>query len=416
MRAWIASLAALLAAGTALTAAASSAASAPACSSGRLMGMRASLILLVTARADTVRAGPGSVAYDAALGDSAALARIHGQRFRLDRVGGDVPPALAGAEGGEAVLVPYGAECRDVWPWREARWASPGAQLFMDATLRPRDQWVEGRPTFDVDLVHNVYPRSYRKYEGHDVDPLTPAQVFEMNAALPTWEQAEADPAAAYQGFLRWARAHEPLTARFPAAYAMEEAQEWLQPCVPAYDPHPVAGTYRATVVVRGRDTLTTWFRTDARGYPQCGATERRLDLTAVQPRAADTAGLYVYGSRMGEAAIPATNADAFQAPGSCSSVRLDVHNAPRTDAAGRRRWTADYDYGGFTACFRGDARLAGLADSLYAGYRARTLDLTPGAFQETGDGGMRFEQAWRVGGRTLLEVTATRIGAQTLF
>ncbi|HEY0021235.1 MAG TPA: hypothetical protein VGC13_33335 [Longimicrobium sp.] len=111
MRSSIAGMAALLMAGAAF------AAGAPApdtCSSSRIHGVRSGLFLLATARADTVRAGPASFLRTRQHGDSAALAGIHGQRFRLDRVGGDVPAALAGAEGGEAVLVPYGSMCRDV--------------------------------------------------------------------------------------------------------------------------------------------------------------------------------------------------------------------------------------------------------------------------------------------------------------
>jgi hypothetical protein len=275
---------------------------------------------------------------------------------------------------------------------------------------------VDGRPTFDVDVVHNAYPDSYTE----NMDPaardlLTPDQVFEFNALLPTWEQAEEAPFSAYRPLMAWARANPGTAGRFPATLAMERAHYVLQPCVPAYDPHPVAGTYRATVVVEGRDTLTAWLRTHPTGYPMCAPLTPRLDLSAVRPRMADTARLYVYGSSESEAAIPVSNAEAWERPGSCSSVAVDVLNQPRTDAAGRRSWAAGYDPGGFTACFRGDPRVHGLADVLQAAYTARTLEAPPGWFRETADGGMRFERTWRVAGRPVLEVTATRIGPRTL-
>jgi hypothetical protein len=413
MRTWLGWAGGLLVAGTAF---ATDGPATPACTSGRIHGVRSDLFVLATARADTVRAGPAAFLRAPVHGDSAALAGIHGQRFRLDRVGGDVPAELAGAAGGEAVLVPYGSMCRDVWRWDRARWAEPGAQLFADAVLRPRDRWVEGRPTFDVDVVHGWYPDSYTEnVTPAPRDPLTPAQVFELNARLPTWEQMEKATFSAYRPLLAWARANPRLAGRFPATLAMEQAHYWLQPCVPPDAHHPVAGTYRATVVVNGRDTLTSWFRTSRSGYPKCAPAKPRLDLTAVQPRAADTVRLSVYGSRMDEAAIPATYPEARERPGSCSSVALDVLTRPQADAAGRRRWAADYDPGGFTACFRGDARVQGLGDALQAAYTARTLEAPPGWFQETADGGMRFERTWRVAGRPVLEVRATRTGPATL-
>lgn len=332
---WIAGLAgvAVLLAGAALAGASPAD---PACSTGRLFGVRAPLFVLATAGTDTVRAGPGPIEYNARRNPPDSLARIHGQRFRLDRVGGDVPAELAGAEGGEAVLVPYGWECRDTWRWHQARWAEPGVQLVADATLRPRVQWVDGRPTFDVEVVHDVYPNAFTPDADSAAEFLRAAEVFGLYQALPTWNEVEADPAAAYRRFLGWARAHPAQAGRFPASYAMREAQEWLQPCKPAYDPHPVAGTYRADFVLHGRDTLTAFLRTDSRGYPMCGDAETRLDLAAVQPRMADTARLYVFGSAAGEASIPATNAEAWQAE-NCSVVKLDVFNQPRTDEAGRR-------------------------------------------------------------------------------
>jgi hypothetical protein len=409
MRRSIAGLAVVLA-GAAL-AAPSTAASA--CQTGRLLSVRAPLFLLATAGADTVRAGPGPIRYTH--GDTANLESIHGQRFRLDRIGGDVPPELSGAAGSEAVLVPYGWECRETWRWSGARWAAPGVQVLVDAQLRPRELWVDGRPTFDVEVLHDLYPESYARHADTVTRLLEPADVFEMTATLPTWQEVEADTAAAYRAFLRWATANPALASRFPATEAMREAQEWLQPCVPPDALHPVAGTYRATVIVNGRDTLTSWFRTSRSGYPRCAPPATRLDLTAVQPRAADTVRLSVYGSGVDEAAIPATNGEAWECPGSCSSVGLDVLTSPQADAAGRRRWAADYDFGGFTACFRGDARVQGLGDALQAAYTARTLVAPPGWFQETADGGMRFERAWRVAGQPVLEVRATRTGPATL-
>ncbi|HEX5870834.1 MAG TPA: hypothetical protein VFY65_10480, partial [Longimicrobium sp.] len=82
---------------------------ADACSTSRILSVRGGMFVLATARADTLRTGPGPIRYD--VRDPSRLESIHGQRFRIERVGGDVPAELAGA-GTEAVLVPYGSACR----------------------------------------------------------------------------------------------------------------------------------------------------------------------------------------------------------------------------------------------------------------------------------------------------------------
>jgi hypothetical protein len=382
----------------------------PACSSSRIFGVRAPLFMLATARTDTVRAGPGTIGYE--VRDTAALASIHGQRFRLDRLGGDVPAELAALEGSEAVLVPYGSHCGDAWRWREARWAAPGAQVFVDVTPRPREQWVDGRPTFDVDMVHDRYPEGYRMYRDSAAELMTPGQLFDLTRLLPTFQEMETAPMPAYRAFLAWARANPGLASRYPATAFMEVAQEALQPCVPAYDPHPAAGTYRAAVIVEETDTLTVFLRTDAKGYPGCAPAPPRLDLTEVRPWPADTARLYVHGGA-DEAAIPADNREANQ--GRCGVGLFDVVNRPRTGADGRRTWEADYNYLVLPGCFPDHPQVRRATEAAFQGYAAGARDGEPGRFAETPEGGMRFEQAWRVDGRVVLRVVATRIGPRTL-
>lgn len=382
------------------------------CSSGRIVGVRAPLFVLATAREDTVQAGPGTVQYERE--DTAALATIHGQRFRLDRLGGDVPAELAAVEGSEAVLVPYGSQCGDAWRWREARWAAPGAQVFVDVTLRPREQWVDGRPTFDADMVHDVYPEGYERYQVSNAELMTPPQLFDLTQLLPTFEEAEAAPAPAYRAFLAWARANPGLASRFPATAFMEAAQEALQPCVPAYRPHPAAGTYRGTVAVNGADTLTFFFRTSAEGYSLCGPVPPRLDLAEVQPRPADTARLYVNGGT-GEPRIPDGGGRGEPMEGSCAGGIVDVVNRPRTGADGGRGWEADYNYLALPGCFAAHPRVKEATELLFEAYMAGARDTQPGRFAEAPGDGMRFQQSWQVDGRVVLEIRATRVSPRTI-
>jgi hypothetical protein len=381
-----------------------------ACQTGRLMGVRAPLFAVATALEDTVLAGPGPIRYQA--GDTTGLESIHGQRFLLEGLGGDVPAGVDGA-GTEAVLVPYGWECGETWRWEKARWAEPGSQVFVDLSLRPRETWAGGLPTFDVEILHDVYPESYTiRLDSVPGDLLSPMQVFALNRVLPTFEQVRAAPDSAYGPLLAWARANPGLAARFPATAALEEAFEALQPCTAPSDPHPVAGTYRVTVVVERTDTLRTYFRTDARGYSACGAAPR-MEAAMMRPRTADTTRLYVHGAADPDA-IPETNGEAWNGTASCGVSNVDVVNRPRSEAS-RRAWQGDYNYLSLPGCFRDHPRVKQASDALFAAYRAGERDPQPGRFVEDADGGMRFEQVWRAGGRVVLELRAVRVSPRTL-
>lgn len=386
---------------------------ASACTTTRTLSQRAPLFLLVTAQGDTVRAGQGPIRYTE--GTDRDSAAVYGQVFRLDRAGGEVPRELAAARAAGltgVVLVPHNAVCRARWRWRDgARWARPGSQVMVDATLRPRAQWVGGRPTFDVDQGHDVFPKSYmwaRKSDREDQPVMTPAQVFEMTRALPTWEEAERAPFEAYRPLLRWARANPQLIERFPADEVLEEVQEALEPCKSAYDPHPVAGTYRVTVTA-GPDTLSAFFQTAADGYPECPAVQPRLDLTAVTPRRAETLSLHVHGAPT-QAEIPATYLTANR--NACSITTMKV--ADRPDAVREeRRWRAEY--GVLPGCFPGSPRIQEAVAAASAAYQGGDRTSAPGVFTTRPDGTVTFEQTWRVGGRAVLEVRGTRVSPETV-
>jgi hypothetical protein len=404
MRAWTWGIAALLATATALAARPSAD---TACSTSRVYGVRAGLFMLATAGADTVRTGPGAIRYDARDAGPADLARIHGQRFRLDRLGGDVPAVLAGAEGGDAILVPYVLDCGERLRWTDgAIWAQPGGQVFTDAALRPREQWVDGIPTFDVEMMHGVYPEGYKRMMEDDSAALmTPQQAFELTGLLPTWDAAQAAPAPAYRPLVEWARANPDLAALFPATQALAWAADELQPCVPRYDPHPVAGTYRAFLVLERTDTLTFLFQTDGAGSAVCAPVQPRLDVAEVRPVPADTARLYVRGGAdmaILEATPPGVGAH-------CGGGSVEVVNQPREEAAGRS-WEAEYNYLVLPLCFLSDPRVGTATEAVFAASMAdEPNDDGPGRFIEAKDG-VRFEQRWSAGGRVLLEMRATRV------
>lgn len=386
---------------------------AAACSTRRAYGTRAPLFVLATAHSDTVRAGQGPITYtDPDPRGTRNQRPVFGQVFRLDRIGGDVPRELAAVRAGghtEVVLVPHATHCRDVTPWfGSARWTAPGSQIVSDVTLRPRDQWIGARPTFDVDPNHDAYPRAYRR---GDVDSprMTAVQAFELVRVLPTSAEVQRDALDAYRPLLRWMGANPQLTRLFPATAAIAEAQDELQPCVPAYDPHPVAGTYRM-MVIAGVDTVTAFFRTDARGFPACGRAPLPLDLTAVTPRAADTARLYVHGAST-EARIPATNREANASR--CSVATAEVLNLPETVGL-EQRWEADFNYLVLPRCFPPSAAVKQSVEAAYAAFAAGDRQGEPGTFTVRPDGSATYEQRWTVRGRLVLEMRGTRVSQET--
>ena len=407
----------LLLAAVALAAPAVADRKAESCGVVREPSIRSALFVLATARADTVLSGPGAVEY--ASFDSAGLETIHGQRFRLDRLGGDVPPELAAARAAgrmDAVLVPHSGGCDHTSRWFEsARWSPPGEQVVADVTLRPRSGWVDGLPTFDTDPDVDTYPRGYGMDEEERATALTPAQVFHLSEVLPTYAEVLRAPFAAYRPLLRWAAANPRLAARAPASGALWWAHDnTLQPCTLAYARHPAAGTYRLTVVVERTDTLRTFARTYSGGNPVCRPPRMRNDLRAVTPRIADTTRLWFFGGSNPASiwAPPPREHDAPRRPvcGGGFVLAGGLVNA----APGVRRWTADLVALDLRECFPDDPRFGGREDAFAAYSGGDGSARIPGAFREEA-GGVTFQQAWRVNGRTVLEVFARRIDTRAL-
>lgn len=373
---------------------------------GRIMSARAPLFLLATARGDTVRAGPGPIQYNAL--DTTALETIHGQRFRLEAAGGGAG-AVAGA-GREVVLVPYGRRCGETWRWRDARWVEAGERVVVEAELRPRESWVGGMPTFDVELVHGWYPGSEGFYVDINKEVLSPAQVFALFQVLPSRARMHEPPDARFGPLLAWAGANPRLATRFPASAALEEAYEALQPCTSPHEQHPIAGTYRVTVVVERADTLHTWFRTDPRGQPSCGPTPPVRDAV-MRPRTADSTRLYLHGHPDADA-IPESNEEAGSG-GSCAVIAY-VANQPAQDG-GRRAWRADYYSLDLPWCFPDHPRVQQAADAALDEDAVAKRPSPPGWFRETAGGGMRFDKVWLVEGRPVLELRGERVSTRTL-
>jgi hypothetical protein len=182
-------------------------------------------VFVVLALADTVL--DGAIA--------AAQARLHsgfgsrvdtvvgetrgGQRVRIIRWDDSVAPRAR-----EAVLVPwaYGPDCRPIaWSGR-LRWMPEGTRGAVTGWLRPREGWIAGLPTFDVEMAWRepVWADAEPRWPEavSDARRMTPEQFVELYSALPTLDLLKRDSKRAAEEMREWQRAHGEVAKLAPAA------------------------------------------------------------------------------------------------------------------------------------------------------------------------------------------------------
>ena len=140
-----------------------------------------------------------------------------GQRVRLLRRHGEHDT------GSEAVLVPwaYRDDCRPIGWTGPLDWivaVTPGA---VTGWLRPREHWLGGLPTFDVEMAWRepIWAEREPRWHSDEGDPrrMTPEEFVQFYPALPSFEQMERRPAEAAARMREWERAHAALAALAPA-------------------------------------------------------------------------------------------------------------------------------------------------------------------------------------------------------
>ena len=150
--------------------------------------------------------------------DPGTTAPAGGQRVRLLRWSGS-----AARRSDHAVLVPwaYRSDCRPIhWAGR-LDWIPAGTRGVVTGWLRPREHWLDGVPTFDVEMAWRepvwtqAEPRWARGTDEGEL--LTPEEFLELYGALPTVELLERAPEEADAPARRWARERPALAGRAPA-------------------------------------------------------------------------------------------------------------------------------------------------------------------------------------------------------
>lgn len=173
---------------------------------------------------DTVRAAVDPPAepcpFGGRLGTESGFS-LGGQRVRLP---GDPETEAMPPEGTrEAIVVPwaYGPDCRPI-RWRGPLvWIPAGTRGVITGWLRPRERWLAGLPTFDVEMAWRepLWTHQDSRWAGGAAAGrlLTPEEFLELYSALPEEEELAQAPTEAAARMRAWERSHQELADRMPA-------------------------------------------------------------------------------------------------------------------------------------------------------------------------------------------------------
>ena len=397
-----------------------------ACSKAYFIGIRGPRYahFLGVARDDTVAAGAGSVKYRTEAGHfgRGANRAIYGQRVTVEQLGTRRPGALRalGNSVREAILVPwdYGGDCQPV-PWSQtARWILPGTRGFFSAALRDSVDWVDGIPTFDVHTPEeNPYPRALER--GYTMLPpsedahLSAEQLLALYNVLPTFEELERDAEGALAPLRQWRRDHPEEQTRFPVPWILQivlwEAEKHRVRAIRS----PIAGTYRVTISLPDRDSLTFFARTTLR-------PRSTLDALTDSPGRAEKAVGYYLAAQITSTLkqLPRETADYRDASyGFHGSVAV-VEN-PMVHTRDSTVWQGSFDVIGAAmnlappGAFRDG--LASADSILWRLIRIHRRTYASGYFVRRSNGSMRYTMTEHYVGDPVLTVRAERVSVEYL-
>lgn len=259
------------------------------------------LAFMGTPLADTVRAGNGAMLPVVAMGHSGrgAARTVYGQRVRVDRMGDAARRALP-PDTREVVLVPwdYAADCTPVAWGQSARWLPDAPSSLFRARLRPRAEWAEGLPTFDLlDAAFQPYrERAERTVTFDGVLSREPRlgalALLSFYDALPPTGRAP-DTLAALQWMTR-TQADTALAGRYPVTAFMQDARAQFARARANAVRVPVAGTFRLDVSIDGQLSRPLFLRVGAT-VASLQDSARGMPDTALVPRLPE--GYYAFAT-----------------------------------------------------------------------------------------------------------------------
>lgn len=333
-----------------------------------------------------------------------------GQLADLTRVAGAGAEQVSAAAGEDAsiVLVPWGFDegCHPIGWTGSWSWATSGAEGFYRGHLRPSDDWIDSRPTFDVyAAVWEGFPDSpWRHPLSNGRSLLTASELFELYDRLPTAEAITTRPYGAVSDLVTWRREAGELAQRYPARTLLAEAFGVAELARLRTAALPFAGTYRMRVQRAGTTISTFLLRTGSVGSEPLspdGGSAGSVP-TAPSPAAA-------FAAAAGLAADAATLDQLVDASerSACARERgLRATSHETDDAASEgalHAWSAELTLPFVASCF-GDAPILGelrpltrpLEDEADAAGVRVSSEAEPfaGVFRQEMDGRFSFRQA----------------------
>lgn len=294
---------------------------------------------------DTVLAGNGALNPIVAMGHSGRGApRVaYGQRVRVDRVGELARRALP-RNTREVVLVPwdYASDCRPVAWARSARWLPDSLSGLFRGRLRPRAEWAQGIPTFDISTTQfqpyrDGVPGVAEIFRGSSRAPrLSTQTLLDFYDALPAPAITQDTLAA-----LRWlatTRADTALADKYPVD-AFIHAVRYQFRNTRAKDLRvPMAGTHKLTVSIDSLPPRTLYLRV-ASTVTSLQDSMRGTPDTAQVPRLPE--GYYAYAAA--DTSIDRLPLQCIGSPNSnVSYIDLDWHTPLAADGTGE--WKSGID------------------------------------------------------------------------
>ena len=333
---------------------------------------------MATALADTVFAGDGGYAPVAGVGHSGrgAPRDAYGQRFRLDQLGAHARRVFP-ADAREVVMVPwdYDAGCARVAWGRSARWLAPGTSGLYRARLRPRGQWVDSTPTFDVSwtsalpyTVDGAAARRRGELVPERLDRLASEELLRFYDVMPPYA-AQADSVVALTTMRRLA-SDSTRASRYPVSEILWSLRAEFERAREDAVVVPVAGTFRLELSRDGGPVDTLFLRIAA-GVSSLdhGRGEGREPLVPPTPRGYFAA---TAAARHLDALPPRCTVD-----GSALVAYVDLDWHPPTPPDGSGEWAVGFDSRLLEALLPADsvrawrARSRALMDARFAAVRA---------------------------------------------
>lgn len=274
---------------------------------GRILYSPTTIYMIGSAMRDTLPAGSGDVEFGMSRGHfgNAVAKPIFGQVVSVSQVSGRAPAAFrraVAAHGDRVVLVPwdYGPDCSPVQWAGSARWMADTTSGLFGAVLRDKKHWVDEIPTLDVHRPQFVsYPAAARQHGILLRTPpppdsmLTASQLLQLNDVMPSHEDLEKRLDTAAAPLRAWIASHPELATQYPVPEAIRGIDYLIAHTLVTRRPVPLAGTYRVTIVLHDKDSLTYYARTSERPNSVLRGAEAK-PASSTERGSGSTSGVYV--------------------------------------------------------------------------------------------------------------------------